>query len=150
LSAIGRFYCEGAVPAVEGIWRAPPNELARRALTDIVEVEIAKIREAVPADHPFVEDAISAFKTDLSPAPRNPDKPAEPAGDAISHVDLALAYQQMGMGDESLAEAAIALRHSADIGDRATEAAAIVLSPGFLRLGMPETLANLRAVLFPG
>ena len=76
LSAIGRFYCEGAVEAVEGIWRASPNELARRALTDIVDVEIAKIRAEVRADHPFVEDVISAFKTDLSPAPRNPGQTA--------------------------------------------------------------------------
>ncbi len=145
LSKIGRFLCEGPLPAVEGIWRAPPRELARRALTDIVNAEVAKIRHAVPETHPRLESAIAGFKADLSPAPLQRNE----SGNPLAHLDLAVTYAAMGMSDESLAEAGAALSASQQLGERAHEAAEIVLGRGAFRLTVPETLENLRALLFP-
>ncbi len=148
LAAIGRFVCEGPAPIVESLWGAPPAVLARRALSDIVEDEIEKIRRLARADDPSLEPAIADFKTSLAPGPRPGVARAEET-DAISHLDLAIAYRETGLTDEAFGEAALALRSADRLGDRAHEAGAMVLNPGRLRSSLEQTLDSLRTVLFP-
>jgi hypothetical protein len=149
LSSIGKLLCDGPAALVESLWRAPPRELARRALSDIVEDEIVKIRQSGPADDAAFESAIAAFKASLAPEPATPDGRSE-RSDTATHLDLAIAYREMGLTDEALVEAGIALSAADRLNDRAHEAAGIVLSPGCLRSGVDETLIRLRTVLFPG
>ena len=148
LAAIGRFVCEGPAAIVESLWGAPPEVLARRALSDIVEDEIEKIRRLARADDPAVEPAIAAFKTSLAPGPKARGVGAEET-DPLKQLELAIAYRETGLADEAFGEAALALRSADRLGDRAHEAAGMVLNPGRLRSSLEQTLDSLRTVLFP-
>ena len=147
LTALGKLMREGEPALVEFIWRARPRELARRALADIVDDEVQKIRQVAPKGDASVEARIADFKAGFA----HP-KPAEPVvspADAVTHLDLAVAYRAMGLGDDALEEASIALASAAHLGSRADEAAEILLDPQALRSSLGETLVTLRSALFP-
>lgn len=139
---------EGPDAVVESLWRARPRELARRALSDMVDDEILKIRRLVPDHDPSVEPLVTAFKAGFAPDPK-PSGRVDPPLDPQEHLDLALAYREMGLTDDALNEASLALVQASQLGERTHQAAAIALDPRCLRSGLEDTLASLRSALFP-
>jgi hypothetical protein len=140
---------EGPHPVVESLWHARPRELARRALSDMVDDEILKIRSVwALKEDPELESKIATFKEDFASPPRAAE-PLKPE-DTQTHLELAIAYREMGLTEDAIEEAAMALTGAAQLGPRAHLAAEIVLNPGSLRTSLEETLATLRVALFPG
>lgn len=71
------------------------------------------------------------------------------SADPETHLDLAIAYRQMGMTADALTEAGAALEIGASLGKRSHQALSILLDPKGLMKTLDETLAVLRAALFP-
>ena len=89
-----------------------------------------------------VEEVYADFKAGLA-AVLKPE-------DVETHLDLAIAYGEMGLLDDARAEAAIALEHGAtSLRTRAAEAVAILLHPDGLTQTRADALASLRIALFP-
>ena len=148
LSMLGHFMRTGPHAVVESLWRARPFELAKRALSDLVDDEITRMRRLARTDDPNVESWVRTFKAGFA-ATASPPEAAGQAIDAAHHLDQALAYLAMGVTDDAINEAALALTAVDQLGARAHEAAEVALDPGMLKLGLDATLLTLRAALFP-
>lgn len=69
--------------------------------------------------------------------------------DAETHLDLAVAYREMSLGEDALIEVAVALHHLERLRpSRASEAVRFLLDPRWLRLSVDELLTLIRAEHF--
>jgi hypothetical protein len=128
VAAIGRFARAGSRGSNE-IWRSPPANTPRPV--------------SPKPEHGYsVDEVFADFKADL-------DKVVA-LSDCETHLDLAIAYREMGLSSDALLEAAIALEHgSASLGKRAVEALRLLFDQQQLKLGLAETITRLRDALFP-
>lgn len=150
LSALGRFVSDGPDAVVSTIWRTrAPKSSARgwvpapgSTLTDL----LAQERASQTSDPAKFEQSVEAVFVEFTKGIEGVVKPE----DVETHLDLAIAYREMGLVDDAVGEAAIALRHGASLlGKRTKEAVAVIFDARAMRVGLDEALDKLRRVLFP-
>lgn len=147
LTALGRFVRNGSRAVVERIWSSRPSWKPSESLGQLVVDEMSALERGPfpdPPDKEFVysvEEVFADFKKGL-------EKIAKPE-DVETHLDLAVAYREMGLLNDALSEVAIALENGAGRGIRAGKAVAILFESKMLRVGLDEAVASLRGALYP-
>ena len=141
LSAVGRFVLEGPRAVVSRIWRAGAQQASDIRTNPLAEEHESGSEAAAKVEY-SVEEVFSEFTKGLEGVVK--------PGDAETHLDLAIAYVEMGVLEYAVAEAATALQHGASmLGGRTHEAVALLFGPGALKVRLDEALDGVRPLRFP-
>ncbi len=131
LKAIGRFVSNG--PGRTGLWPALEAEPANHTPLRI------------QVDEPVADRVLDLREVFVDLTQRLDGAVA----DAETHIDLAIAYCEMGLIGDALMEAAVALVRENHVSrPPAREALSLVLDRRHLRVGVDETLVALRRAFF--
>lgn len=139
--ALGRF---AAGPSRAKIWTGvgpPADRLSVIPFFGLVEEELRATlsRSVEELSAQTVEQVFNEITQGLAGVVESPE----------THLDLAIAYAEMGVLDDSLAEAALALQQAPRLAaGRAIIAVKLLLDPRAMRVGVDEALALIREASF--